>query len=203
MSELGEGAARNAATRAGFANELAGEPLNAFMAWWHARPTLNFVEAKVGYFDVLLAEATRVERERDGVRADVARLAAETEDLAASIAMRTAQLQGSRAELNLMKAERDRLRGELSAKCEELERSRSWEVARDDYGLICGWCDGSITRGQAVEPMAGTKGTFIHVSCPPPVVRPTCPIDAACPVDHLRDQNSPPNSGAGPREEPS
>jgi hypothetical protein len=132
------------------------------------------------------AELARVERERDGVRAELARQAAENEDLAATLAMRTAQLGGSRAEreelrerLVSARAERDEARHEL-AHAEFRTTTLRAQLSACQV-TNCALCRRPIWCSQPREPLPGATGYFRHIGC------------AA--------EASPPDPGAGPREE--
>jgi len=67
-----------------FGNELAGDALNAFMAWCQANPSLNFVQAKVGYFDRLLVDANLARAELTSARTELERLRGQLADVRAA-----------------------------------------------------------------------------------------------------------------------
>lgn len=95
------------------------------------------------------------------------------------------EIERLRAELAQVRADAKIVAFQLAAVCQFASAyepgERSWQVARQDAGP-CGECDGPIARGHAVEPLPGAPGRFRHVACP--------------------TKDSPPNSGAGPRKEP-
>lgn len=129
---------------------------------------------------------------------DVARNAEARAELSTSAQLRQAQqdLAASQADLTRVEQQRDRLLETVAKQYVEIAklrgaqadaerardeslRSRSWQVARESDVLNCWGCTRFIKRGEAVEPVPSMKGHFQHVHCP----------------------DSPPNSGAGPREE--
>jgi hypothetical protein len=69
----------------------------------------------------------------------------------------------------------DDTHADLLAARDELLRSRSWQVARNDAAGPCLHCGQPIVRGQAFEPVPttdgphpSTKGRFRHCCCPNP-----------------------------------
>lgn len=133
------------------ADDTSGEPLSARL-----RRVEQERDQLAGHLEGSRRVAADLMRERDMIRAELASAQQELQRLrdhdgcAWQGLARTA-----------IKERRDAI--------EQADRQRSWQVARDDYGLTCVQCGRPIVRGQAVEPQPGTtKGSWQHVCCPDP-----------------------------------
>lgn len=171
------------------------------------------------------ADLTRVETERDealeaarslvgtelSLRAELAKAREELERERQVVGMlrkndeiRAQVIRERNTERNLNRAELASARQELAllrARFGDLVAQSSWIVARDG-GRDCLFCDGEIQRGEAYELVPGEGPDALrHVHCPGSSPPPPCPVDRNCDADHGRRKDSPPNPGAGPRED--
>jgi chromosome segregation ATPase len=177
VSAMGEDVARNAEARAEMSASAHLRQTQQGLAASQAdlsrvERDLSITRDALGEYAALYESATsetaRVERERDGVRAELARQAAENEDLAATLAMRTAQLGGSRAE-------REELRERLvSARAERDEARHCWSHTEFQLTRLL-----SQVAHLAVERNALAQQLDVVLAA----------------------ETSPPDPGAGPREE--